>query len=244
MVKTLYIFHSSLIIKTEGDVFMEKVLLYYRFSVFGNFASLQSRISEIAKKIPSNFTRNLGNLQSGFVNDSFYSFTNDSSNIVLSSGRIDFSFSSEDVDLEILKTYFDYLDLKSVTVQRIAINYAKCITDENGEIKSRIFKKIKFFDSSESEPKDVSIRENSIFTYKQISFNDLINVESTILQKKADFTQVPGIAISLDLNSVPTQVSSFAISDLKDFFVYLKDRAITQMNQIMKYCNDDEKENS
>ena len=227
---------------------MEEKILTCKFSIFGDFRQAIQEISTISSffddeykrdNVPINQMRQFQNGQIAPVYVPLYSFSSKQILISIIDNRIDFDFSNLDeapinIISEKINLFAKYLD----SINRIAINYSYFIEDNNKQYLKEFSKSLSLFKKTECL-QELFIRQNKISIIDDVKFNNLVTIQYGTIVDKLTFSNMNGIILSLDFNSVINQAVYFSSDRLISWFEKLKIEVLDQAKYLKEqFLND------
>lgn len=188
---------------------MDTEILNYQFSVFGNFESFYNNIAEYLNDFEGFDKETTQDVFQNGVFKTCYILKNNEVRIAIHFFRIDFIFNEFACDnTGKFNIYFDRIykficsNSQTSLVNRLAINYRFFYKDEDGNLLNKISSPTKFLPSNGIS--EFLIRRNDPFfdSETQTKFNDVIEIQSAILQDKNSFSTIKALTILCDINTV------------------------------------------
>ncbi len=211
---------------------MQTQLFNFQYSMIGNFENLINSLPDFSKFL-GNSQKNVHNISTITGIENIYTFRNDAMLISISRRRIDINLVLEEYHRnDSFAPIYDYVIKHINSCNRIALNYALFVDDEESLVFKKILSKILFADSDKTI-EEVSLKFSSKLQINGKDFNDNLLIQNSIIQNTITFQKLNACIFSIDINSTKSG-TPFDLGTLRDYYIEMYNKAKKQMEGIFK----------
>lgn len=218
----------------------DRLYLDSKYSLFGDFASLQNNIAKYSAALGDEFKKELSNevLPPNIVSP-LYIFDSNQLTIRVGKNRLDFGVkqnfeSSIDFFGEMLDGALPYFS----GLSRIAINTTFFVNGDTKLLAENLFG-ANYLSAHFSRIKEFLRRDNYESSYRGLAFNNILAFGPDEIIDKETFAKFNVVLFSIDINSVPLADSNpFQCSrdDILDFYKYMLSNYMVFIEYVDRIC--------
>lgn len=223
-----------------GKIMNDRMVLDYKFSLFGDFSNLHKNVSELVKNplfIKHSIERT--DIINGSIAIPVYLFETTQSFLRIGNARIDFCFkmaNSQNEESIFLQLFNSIKALLPTFIKRVAINYTFNIVDDDLSHINAVSTKINIL-QGEVPPKDFVVSQVFKIDILGIPSNNVINIQTGSFIDRATFKTRRALSCAFDINTIPVSDIESNKTISKEVALSLFENAKIVLNNNLRLIN-------
>ena len=217
---------------------MKRVYLDFKFSLFGDFKTIQDDIQAFSVALGPSFSKRMDNQLTGTQITPIYIYDCENYTIVVSSGRIDIIIKhGKDNDLEPLIFLLEKARAFFSSFSRIAINSTFFVDGiDTDAFKNNLSKTPN--SNIFPETKELYIRENFVSKENDLVFNNIVSFGTDEIINRETFAKLNTILFSIDINNSPvsSDLNYINLNNVQSYFYYMISNYKTLLSFLDKFA--------